>query len=297
MTNDKGQITNRYWIGAIAVLGMLETAFLTVVEWLGKAAEICPTHGCQAVLESPYAQVFGLPLPLLGFLAYTTLLGVSLAPLAIKSLSSEWVESSWLVMLAITTCMLVSSSYLMVVMLFIVKGICPYCIASALLSLTLFLWTTIGHDWQNIKQVTLTGLAVGLLTFTGIVGVYTQIPSASAATGESAPPITHISGAAELTLARHLNTVGARMYGAFTCPHCHEQKQLFGQAAFNQIDYIECHPRGENAQPERCKAANIKGVPTWEIQGQFYSGVQPLERLADISGYQGSEAFKYEFPY
>jgi len=53
----------------------------------------------------------------------------------------------------------------------------------------------------------------------------------------------------------------------------------------------------ENAQPERCKAANIKGVPTWEIQGQFYSGVQPLERLADISGYQGSEAFKYEFPY
>lgn len=297
MTNDQEHKTNRRWIAALAILGMLETAFLTGVEWLGKAAEICPTHGCQAVLESPYAQVFGLPLPLLGFVAYTTLTGITLAPFVIKSLSSEWIKSSWLVMLAITTCMLVSSGYLMVVMLFVVKGICPYCIASALLSLCVFVLTAISHDWQDIRQVTLTGLAVGLVTFTGILGVYTQVPSASATTGESGLPITHISGAAELALARHLSTVGAKMYGAFTCPHCYEQKQLFGQAAFNQIDYIECHPRGENAQPERCQAANIKGVPTWEIQGQFYSGVQPLERLADISGYQGSEAFKYEFPY
>lgn len=81
-------MTTRHWIGAIAVLGMLETAFLTAVEWLGKAAEICPTHGCQAVLESPYAQVFGLPLPLLGFLAYTLLAGVTLAPLVIKDRKS-----------------------------------------------------------------------------------------------------------------------------------------------------------------------------------------------------------------
>jgi len=50
------------------------------------------------------------------------------------------------------------------------------------------------------------------------------------------------SGASEIALAQHLNKVGAKML-EFTCPHCQNQKHLFGQEAAGQFNYIECHPK------------------------------------------------------
>lgn len=108
-------------------------------------------------------------------------------------------------------------------------------------------------------------------------------------------PITTTSGKAEIALARHLTQIGAKEYGAWWCPHCHEQKQLFGKQAFKKINYIECDADGKNAQPNLCQAANIQGFPTWEINGQLYPGVQSLQRLAQLSGYRGSDNFK-NFP-
>ncbi|NJK27429.1 MAG: hypothetical protein HC925_01060, partial [Coleofasciculaceae cyanobacterium SM2_3_26] len=72
---------SRPLIGAIALLGFVETAFLTGAEWLGSAADICPTTGCKDVLESPYASLFGLPLSLFGCLAYGTVALLALVPL------------------------------------------------------------------------------------------------------------------------------------------------------------------------------------------------------------------------
>ena len=92
-------------------------------------------------------------------------------------------------------------------------------------------------------------------------------------------------------LAKHLKRVGARMFGAYWCPHCTHQKDLFGSSAFSDINYIECDPKGENARPKLCRDAKISGYPTWEIKGKFYPGVQTLEDLAKWSGYQGPNKF------
>src|SRR4028119_1082341 len=74
---------SRPLIGAIAVLGALVTAYLTAVKLSGNSAA-CPTSGCEQVLSSPYATVFGLPLALFGCLAYTSMAIFALAPLAVK---------------------------------------------------------------------------------------------------------------------------------------------------------------------------------------------------------------------
>ncbi|MDR5640066.1 MULTISPECIES: hypothetical protein [unclassified Thermosynechococcus] len=87
-------------------------------------------------------------------------------------------------------------------------------------------------------------------------------------------------------LANHLKKINAKMYGAYWCPACMKQKELFG-SAFKSINYIECDARGTNGQPELCKQANIRAYPTWEINGKRYEGVYPLEGLAQLSGYQG----------
>ncbi|WP_026073015.1 thioredoxin domain-containing protein [Nodosilinea nodulosa] len=88
----------------------------------------------------------------------------------------------------------------------------------------------------------------------------------------------------EAQLAQHLAATGAVMYGAYWCPHCADQKAMFKHAAY-QLPYIECAADGENAQPELCQQKGIKGYPTWEISGQLYPGVKPLDELADLSDF------------
>lgn len=95
-----------------------------------------------------------------------------------------------------------------------------------------------------------------MLVLVGTLGIYGNVNNPRAATqGDYA--ITTASGASEIALAQHLKKVGAKMYGAFTCFHCQNQKHLFGQEAASQFNYIECHPEGKNAQPDLCEAAKI----------------------------------------
>jgi tetratricopeptide (TPR) repeat protein len=97
---------------------------------------------------------------------------------------------------------------------------------------------------------------------------------------------------AEMALAVHLKSVGAKMYGAYWCPACQWQEDQFKEA-ITQVEVIECDPRGENAQPDRCEAANIQALPTWQIKGQVYpSGTMTLEDLANLSDYQGPRNFR-----
>ena len=290
---------------------MVETAFLTFAEIFGKSADVCPTQGCKEVLESPYAIVFGIPLTFYGFLAYTGVAIIAFTPILLqlkkpKPLRSKLEDNSWLLLLGMTTIMVVSSGYLMSVMAFTIEAFCPYCIASAVTSLSLFVLTLTGRDWEDIGQVFFICLIVGVVSLIGVLGVYANVDSQIAGSGnnsgqivagESGPPIINASGPAEIALAKHLTATGAKIYTAYTCPHCHEQKELFGKEAVSLINDIECNPRGKNARPDLCQAAGIRGVPAWEIDGKMHPGVPRLETLADLSGYQGSRDFKYEFPY
>ena len=115
-------------------------------------------------------------------------------------------------------------------------------------------------------------------------------------TGEGGLAITTTSDSAEVALANHLKQVGAKMYGAFWCSHCHDQKQLFGKEAFQEINYIECDPKGKNPKPDLCEAAKVQSFPTWEIKGQSVSGTQSLEEIAVLSGYQGPRNFQTSLP-
>ena len=59
-------------MAGIATVGAAVTAYLTAVK-LTQGSAVCPTSGCDIVLSSPYATVFGLPLALFGFLAYASM--------------------------------------------------------------------------------------------------------------------------------------------------------------------------------------------------------------------------------
>jgi glutaredoxin len=81
------------------------------------------------------------------------------------------------------------------------------------------------------------------------------------------------------------------MYSAYWCPHCHEQKELFGKEATEQLKVVECAPDGQNSQTKLCQQKGIEGFPTWEINGKLDSGVKPLKSLAKLSDYKGPSDF------
>jgi hypothetical protein len=84
--------------------------------------------------------------------------------------------------------------------------------------------------------------------------------------------------------AQCLTDNGVKMYGAWWCPHCENQKNLFG-SSFSNIDYIECSAPGSRAMNQVCKNAGIEGYPTWEFSdGSRVSGEQPLAYLGERGG-------------
>lgn len=104
--------------------------------------------------------------------------------------------------------------------------------------------------------------------------------------------VKNTSGQAEIGLARHLKKIKAKMYGAYWCPYCHKQQEMFGKQAWAIINYIECDPQGKNSRRDLCEKAKVEGYPTWEVKGQTYPGKMSLEDLAKISGYTGKRNFK-----
>jgi len=74
---------------------------------------------------------------------------------------------------------------------------------------------------------------------------------------------------------------GTKFYGAFWCPHCQNQKKMFGNSA-EYLPYIECSAQDTKHQLQVCTDAGVTGYPTWEFpNGERMSGEVPLETLAE----------------
>lgn len=83
------------------------------------------------------------------------------------------------------------------------------------------------------------------------------------------------------TFAKCLTERGVSMYGTETCPHCKNQKAMFGDA-FKYINYTDCE---KNLQA--CLDKNIIGYPSWTFpDGRLLQGEQSLEILSRVSGCQ-----------
>ncbi len=80
-----------------------------------------------------------------------------------------------------------------------------------------------------------------------------------------------------------LSSKDIKFYGSSQCPHCKDQKEMFGKTDLTDI-YVECDPLGRFNNPE-CLSEGIKAVPTWKLQdGSELLGTQNLETLSRLTG-------------
>ena len=86
-----------------------------------------------------------------------------------------------------------------------------------------------------------------------------------------------------IELAKAMQAKGIKMYGAYWCPHCARQKEIFGQEAFSYIEYVECSPKGFGFKGI-CK--DVDGYPTFFDKRKKFQvdGERPLSVFAQELG-------------
>jgi uncharacterized membrane protein len=130
VTSRLSETTLRIGLGVVSVLGLAVAGYLTAVRLEGDTPTCIVGGGCTTVQESEYSELAGIPVAVLGLLAYAGLLVAALLPgplgrtLGLFTAVVSFGFSMWLTFAEI----------------FIIEAICAWCVTSAgLVTLALIL--------------------------------------------------------------------------------------------------------------------------------------------------------------
>tara|TARA_B100000029_G_scaffold514569_1_gene617933 strand:- start:2383 stop:3324 length:942 start_codon:yes stop_codon:yes gene_type:complete len=294
----------RVAMAILSTIGVIDTGSITFHRWGWLGALSCPggAEGCDKVLNSAWGTVMignggALPLSFFGLISYLAILLMAVLPLlpGISENKNDLSRKTWWGLFVISCGMAGFSLILIGLMIFKIKAFCFFCALSALISITLLVLTIIGGGWEEPGELFFRGF---LLILAVLLGGFIWASATENKTSLNfsnlegvSPPVETKSTKEDIQLAKHLRLNGVVMYSAFWCPHCHEQKEMFGQEAVSELVIVECAKDGKDSQSSLCERKGITGYPTWEINGRFESGIQSLQELADLSDYQGSKNF------
>jgi uncharacterized membrane protein len=117
-----------YWIGLIAaILGELDSIYLLIYKLTGNNRMCIGSGGCHDVNFSPYSEIYGIPISLLGVLAYLLILAV----LLLEPRLPFFKENGPLAIFGLGLAGVGFSAYLTYLELDVIHKICPFCVISA----------------------------------------------------------------------------------------------------------------------------------------------------------------------
>jgi len=117
----------------LSLIGFFDAAYLAIEHFRGAPVTCSVFEGCEKVTTSSYAAVGPIPVALLGAMYY-----IIIFFLAVVSLET----GSWRIIYAVSWFTIIgflASLWFMYLQLFVIKAICPYCVASAITSTLLFI--------------------------------------------------------------------------------------------------------------------------------------------------------------
>jgi uncharacterized membrane protein len=132
------------WLVIVLVfIGIGVAAYLASIETSGTQAVCGPVGDCNAVQQSEYAQILGIPIGVLGVVGYLIIGALWIMSRVARGAASDWA----LVLMAV--CAFggtLFSAYLTFLEPFVIGATCMWCISSAIVML-LLLWVTAGPGW------------------------------------------------------------------------------------------------------------------------------------------------------
>jgi uncharacterized membrane protein len=129
----------RWLMVLLALVGLAISAYLMCGYTAPNATLSCGgAHGCDTVKNSVYASVAGIPMPLLGMVAYLSILALLILqgqPLAAVHKRLPYIG---LALFGLTLVGVLYSAYLTYLELFVIYAICRWCVTAALVMASLF---------------------------------------------------------------------------------------------------------------------------------------------------------------
>lgn len=119
----------------LSVAGVGIAGYLTYVKLFGIDPYCAGLGNCEAVQTSPYAELFGIPVAIYGLATYLGLIALCWVK------RSDWNGLGYMATQAFFFATLVGvlfSAYLTYLELFVILEICPWCVASAIVMVILF---------------------------------------------------------------------------------------------------------------------------------------------------------------
>ena len=291
-------------IAALSTIGLVDTGSITLKNWGVFNSLSCPgiKNGCETVLNSPWGTLFennqiNIPLSLAGVISYSSILLFSIfLSVNIISPKEKLNKLIWWLIFLISCASSVFSFLLLNIMFLKINAYCFFCILSAILSISIFIVSMIGAKFESREPMLYRGFIVALTVLIGGLIWSNNVDPSNAIdvsnnTEKVSPVITTSSSPQKVKFAKFLSEKNIKMYSAYWCPHCHDQKQLFGKQAVKELKVVECAQDGKDNQHKLCREKQIEGFPSWEIKGEIYSGVKNLNDLAIMTEYKGDSNF------
>nr|AUG32065.1 hypothetical protein PLO_050 [Paulinella longichromatophora] len=286
----------------MATIGVIDTGTITLAHWGWISNFSCNTsgQGCERVLQSSWGFIFGQPLSVFGLIAYSMILVSVIMSIIIPDKQNiEFHRWSRRITFLVSSFMATFSLLLMSLLIFKIKAFCFFCFLSATLSITLLLLNAIRIPRKEYDQLIVESIVMSLLVGTfGLVWAlavdFSSLDYSKQPVGIP-PEIINSSDSSKIALAEFLNDSNDVLYSIYWCPHCHDQKELFGKQAIDKLTIIECAREGKDSEYSTCKQKGITGFPSWDIKNKSYSsnshalpesGIKSLNQLAELSGYK-----------
>ena len=302
--HDLGSKWARVTIAILSTVGVIDTGSITLNKWGWIGDLNCPggIDGCDKVLNSPWGTLFqtnnlSIPLSLIGLISYLLIVLMAIFPLIpiLRKQTSSISKITWWGAFYLSTSNFIFSLILISIMIFKIKAFCFFCLLSCLVSFSILLLSIFGGRWEDYGKLFFRGFIMSLAVLVaGLIWSSSVDPSSKQISNNipgMPPAVTALSSPEKIKLAEHLTKEGAVMYNAYWCPHCHDQKEMFGKEAAEKLNLVECAKDGFNNKRELCEAKGITGFPSWEINGSIESGVKSLRELAELSNYKNIKDF------
>ena len=123
----------------IAAIGLLDSLYLTYIKLAHKEALCAGIGDCDVVNTSPYSEIMGIPIALIGAGAYIAIL----AFLFLEDRPGFLGENAKMIVFGLVFIGVLYSAYLTYLEIAVIRAICPFCVLSAIALLILLFLTII----------------------------------------------------------------------------------------------------------------------------------------------------------
>lgn len=130
----------RLLIVLLAIAGLGVSGYLMWGYSVPGATLACgSSHGCEVVKNSPYASILGVSLPVIGLATYFSFLALAIGQSQPAVKNRGWSAYVALALFGLSLAGVLYSAYLTYLELFVIYAICRWCVASAAITVAIFI--------------------------------------------------------------------------------------------------------------------------------------------------------------